>query len=244
MAGIKDCKDYFSSSCPQMDCVNASLPETTTAEFGQRPRQERINKSTRRPTNNGRKHMKPYSFPDLHPIGPAAVMEWNAKAESSSDGRPLLNVQDADKYVMMKHYYTSYNENHRVTVSTTETPVHITDLRLVEQNIAYEHLLEDAPTEDIEEYYCLHEDRLRAIQDEISTSETDIPRSTEMSRKSGGREQEGSRNMMGEREREMRICGLHTKRDQKTRMLVSCERGVRRLLLKCQSLLDERNLYD
>lgn len=242
--GIKDCNHYFSSSCPRVGCLSASPPEMTTTEFGQRLRQGRINTSKRQPTKKGPNHIKTYSTPDLHPIRPAAVLEGSANAESSSDGRPLLNMPDADKYVMVKHRHMSYDQNYRVRVSMTETPVLITDLRPVEQNIAYEYLLENASGEKVEEYYCLHGDRLRAMQDEILTCGREIRGLMVMSEVLGRREQGGSRNMMRQREREKRVYERYMKMDEKRRMLVSCERGVKRLLLKCQALLDKRGLYD
>lgn len=84
--------------------------------------------------------------------------------------------RESDKYVPMKWYRPGSGEESKFKSLVSETPVLITDLRLAEQNIAYDTILENLPADKIQEYYDLHLQCLKGIREAIVDSEAVMQR--------------------------------------------------------------------
>ena len=76
---------------------------------------------------------------------------------------------ESDELVTMKEIRGGFDKNDKFNIVISESRVPITNLRPVEQNIAYEALLAKAPEEELGEYYTLHLSRLQSLRAEIGT---------------------------------------------------------------------------
>ena len=104
---------------------------------------------------------------------PTVIMKLGPEQQSASNEPPESGSGRAwgsDKCVMMKCYRPGSNEVSRYQVVVSGEPVLISELRFVEQHVAYDTLLAEAPAGEIQEHYRLHLARLKGIRKDIAAS--------------------------------------------------------------------------
>lgn len=150
---IEECEHSFSSPCSQVGCLHKETLSMKDAE---------------------QENMEPSAFlPDLaHSIEPHSESSAGARVPEPGSGE----YRELDKYVPMKRYRPGKGEGSRFKVLVSETPVLITDLRLAEQNIAYETIFDNLPADKVNEFYQMHLQRLKDIREAIVASEAVMQR--------------------------------------------------------------------
>lgn len=137
-----------------------------------------------------------------------------------SDSKPW--ELEPDKYVPMKCYQPTYDENLQLI---SEEPVLISDLRPGEQIVAYENQLTHAPRHKIREYYALHLSRLADMRADIANETVIIERE---------RAKAAWLTKWFEKDKATRAYRMALKRRETWRAF---ERAVGRLLERCESVL-------
>lgn len=239
---IEGCEHSFSSPCLQVSCLH-DAPSTKTTEPDERE-QESIDVSSLNRTTA--------SLPDpLVIMKPCSEANASTRFQQGGSGRTIDN-REPDKYVLMRCYRPGDRGDSRFKVFVSETPVLITDLRPLEQNIAYGRLLENARGNKINEYYGLHLLRLMRFRESIVVSEIAmdelrkyhvqhlkrlrrlrIARLGGKEATDGGSEEEGGLSH-SENERVEQGFWAYQRALKERERLRALERGVKRLLVRCE----------
>lgn len=96
---------------------------------------------------------------------------------NSSRNDHKLWDRDLDKYALMKHiHHTGCDGDSDFKVVMSEIPVLITDLRPLEQNIAYEAIIARAPKRKFAAFYALQLSRLYEIREAVTVETVGINR--------------------------------------------------------------------
>lgn len=236
-------KEVTVTSSSPVDPTTAPLPDVNQYEMPDLLSQGRTSSDTGLLTLNSTRaflsNFKPYEIPD-----PLSKCSAAASSTSKGDtGHPTKGNGDEkpwerepDKYVMMKSHRPAYDNDFKFHIFTTEYPILITNLRPVEQMIAYDAMLLQARACKIPEYYTLHLSHLVLIQKAIANEEEFIDELraelTEWRRMSVGLMIEQSR-----RKRAKEAFGALQKASKSRERFRAWERGVVMLVERCEGIL-------
>ncbi len=241
---IEECESSFTSPCLQAGCLHLSAstdgiasdtslitldPTTASSSF-----------------NELAPDLKPYHVLDLNPAStnpPAAPPpETSTQHLHNGDGgggNDTLGDQGPEKYVTIKCHRPYYDSNSHFQISVSESRIPITRLRPCEQNVAYEAILSRAPAHMVPEYYALHLSRLDEMRAAIA--EASARNERQGARIWGWRvrtERMGPWAQSSEWERVEEAMRDYEGAVRAGGKLSACERGVERLLERCEGLLE------
>ena len=245
---IEECERKFASPCEQVGCLHASPSSFLRTESDMlNPRNLfqttslpiKLDSPTASPSKTAL-DIKTYSIPD--PLTSCPLLAASVTPEKELGGESFRGdgERESDKYVMKKCYRPYYDEGCTFKIKVTQIPILITNLRPLEQNVAYGAILSRAPIHKVPEYYMLHLSRLDEIHREIANTQIDYNNFV--------RESDDERRTMVaiwenlENENVEETLKAYERAVKHREKLNACERGIRRLLERCIEILEREEL--
>lgn len=237
---IEECEQSFTSPCSQVGCLHSSAREYDKRDQGSA---RNASLSTLDLTtaffSDPVPDLQAYQVPDPVSRCPAAGSLAPGRSARLFKGGGKHWEQEPDKYVMKKCYRPGFDNDSQFKVFISETPILIAHLRPSEQNVAYDAILSGAPAHEIPSYYFLHLSRLANIRQAIASRTTSCQEEIDNLRRASVAERstESLKTECVDGEKVDEAFRAYKRAFKEKQKVKACERGVMRLLERCEDIL-------